>query len=181
MQDVRSNQVNSVTQTPLSPPLCLSPVFEMHKREDENGPGSGRLQCKLTSDYYNRALSGWEPFIEPWSCDVSWERSLTTNSQTSRLQVELNSTETLNINITSTLVELYNLVKNNWTQDYYSLSTRAENSPKMSPPGYKRRSPFVPFALRNLSGYKLWFTTIVTTADMYVFKNTIVMLIMFTM
>lgn len=26
----------------------------------------GVLECVLTSDYYNRVLSGWEPFIEPW-------------------------------------------------------------------------------------------------------------------
>lgn len=65
-------------------------------------------------------------------------------------------------------MDLYSVVKLNWMQDYYSLSNnRGETSPKSSPPGYRRRSPFVPFALRNLSGCKLWFTTIVTTADMY--------------
>lgn len=26
----------------------------------------GALECVLTSDYYNRFLSGWEPIIEPW-------------------------------------------------------------------------------------------------------------------
>lgn len=26
----------------------------------------GSLECVLTSDYYNRVLSGWEPVIEPW-------------------------------------------------------------------------------------------------------------------
>lgn len=32
--------------------------FETEKR--------GALECVLTSDYYNRFLSGWEPIIEPW-------------------------------------------------------------------------------------------------------------------
>lgn len=32
--------------------------FEEEKR--------GALECVLTSDYYNRFLSGWEPIIEPW-------------------------------------------------------------------------------------------------------------------
>lgn len=32
--------------------------FEMEKR--------GAVECVLTSDYYNRFLSGWEPVIEPW-------------------------------------------------------------------------------------------------------------------
>lgn len=100
-------------------------------------------------------------------CDASWEFGLTSNLKRNRLQFELNSTETLSINVTSTLIELYSVVKLNWMQDYYSLSNRVEASPKSSPPGYRRRSPFVPFALRNYSGCKLWFTTIVTTADMY--------------
>lgn len=79
--------------------------------------------------------------------------------------MEVNSTETLNINITSAFMDLYKLVKENWTQDYYSLTNRGESSPKSSPPGYRRRSPFVPFAVLNQTGNILWFTTIVTTAD----------------
>ena len=26
----------------------------------------GKASFKLTGDYYNRSLSGWEPFLEPW-------------------------------------------------------------------------------------------------------------------
>ena len=33
--------------------------------EQEVG-GGGTAKCILASDYYNRLLSGWEPFIEPW-------------------------------------------------------------------------------------------------------------------
>lgn len=51
--------------TPLSPPLCINDntVTEINP---DSIPGGGKLKCKVTSDYYNRALSGWEPFIEPW-------------------------------------------------------------------------------------------------------------------
>lgn len=28
--------------------------------------GDGWLECTLAGYYYNRILSGWEPFIEPW-------------------------------------------------------------------------------------------------------------------
>lgn len=30
------------------------------------GAGGGRLAGVLSADYYNRTLSGWEPFVEPW-------------------------------------------------------------------------------------------------------------------
>ncbi len=26
----------------------------------------GRASFRMTGDYFNRSLSGWEPFIEPW-------------------------------------------------------------------------------------------------------------------
>lgn len=52
------------------------------------------------------------------SCSLQWEQ----NSE--RTEVFLNSEDTLNINITSTLVELFNSVKETWTQDYYNPKER---------------------------------------------------------
>ncbi|XP_069683777.1 intermembrane lipid transfer protein Vps13D isoform X2 [Periplaneta americana] len=131
--------------------------------------GGGTARCILASDYYNRVLSGWEPFIEPWKCDVSWEHSLSTDLCRNRLQVHITAEDILNVNITNTLVELYKMVKENWTQDYYNLTPREryDNGVKMigSPPGYRRRSPFVPFAIRNDTGSRIWFTTLITTPD----------------
>jgi hypothetical protein len=34
-----------------------------------------------------------------------------------------------------------------------------------SPPGYRRRSPFVPFAIRNDTASRIWFTTLITSPD----------------
>jgi hypothetical protein len=34
-----------------------------------------------------------------------------------------------------------------------------------SPPGYRRRSPFVPFAVCNQTGSRIWFTTLITSPD----------------
>lgn len=63
LQDMRYSE----SQCSQSPSLCFTPdTQEVEQISRETGPGGGRLQCKLTSDYYNRALSGWEPFIEPW-------------------------------------------------------------------------------------------------------------------
>ncbi|XP_054285267.1 intermembrane lipid transfer protein VPS13D-like [Macrosteles quadrilineatus] len=129
---------------------------------------SGSANCALHSDYYNRTLSGWEPFIEPWSCSFQWDKTQ------ERQQVYLLSEDVLNINITSTLVELFNSVKETWTQDYYNPkdSARCDSATNLkalgSPPGYRRRSPFVPFALRNDTGSRLWFTTIITSNNTYI-------------
>lgn len=40
------------------------------------------------------------------------------------MEIHLLSEETLNVNITSTLVELFNSVKETWTQDYYNPKDR---------------------------------------------------------
>ena len=50
-------------------------------------------------------------------------------------------------------MEIYEIVKDNWMQDYYST-----NSSVMV-----KRSPFVPFALKNDTGARLFFTTYVST------------------
>lgn len=36
---------------------------------------AGQLKAIIGSDYYNRALSGYEPLIEPWKCDSQWSYS----------------------------------------------------------------------------------------------------------
>ena len=45
-------------------------------------------------------------------------------------------------------------MRDNWTQDY---NDDSKNSMKA-----RRRAPFVPFAIKNDTGIKLWFTTMVT-------------------
>lgn len=48
---------------------------------------------------------------------MSWDQSFSSNSL---IQMKVTSNDILNINITSTLMELYKTVKENWTQDYDS-------------------------------------------------------------
>ncbi|XP_049867189.1 intermembrane lipid transfer protein Vps13D [Pectinophora gossypiella] len=131
------------------------------------GAGGGRLAGALSADYYNRTLSGWEPVVEPWKFETSWEYTLTSGLSLGRMQVEVTSQEVLNTNVTSSLIELCQLVRANWTADYYApqASNSQEQSPKGSPAGHRRRSPFVPYALRNHTGHRLWFTTLLTTSD----------------
>lgn len=84
------------------------------------GAGAGRVRSMLSVDYYNRALSGWEPVLEPWWHEARWEYTLCSSLERARLQLELSSQEILNTNITSALVDLLALVRTNWTADYYA-------------------------------------------------------------
>ncbi|XP_037024186.1 vacuolar protein sorting-associated protein 13D isoform X2 [Bradysia coprophila] len=122
---------------------------------------TGSLKGTFASDYYNRGLSGWEPLIEPWKCDATWSYSLGSGMQRNRLHLKVNSEDMVKLNVTSTSIELYRIVHDDWTQDYYSQPASISNNKKsiqMSPNNYRRRNPFVPFAIRNETGVRLWFT-----------------------
>lgn len=80
---------------------------------------AGLAQATISVHYYNRHLSGWEPFIEPWSGNLIWDQTVGGRASTIARDIAITSKESLNINITSSLVELYKSVKEIWTQDYY--------------------------------------------------------------
>ncbi|KAK6626649.1 hypothetical protein RUM44_009125 [Polyplax serrata] len=147
-------------------PLLELSMSQLSLKQEIEGAGSAKFL--FTSDYYNRVLSGWEPFIEPWRCSVRWEHSLTSSLLRNRLQIQVQSEELLNINVTSTLLKLYSMVKDNWTQDYcnpHRTNQGPEDSQKSGAVALRRRSPFVPFALKNDTGSILWFTVLVKTSE----------------
>jgi vacuolar protein sorting-associated protein 13D len=85
---------------------------------------AGHLSGVFASDYYNRALSGWEPISEPWKCEAAWSYSFGQSGvRRNRLHLKIDSMDTLRLNLTSTLIELYELVKENWMQDYYAATS----------------------------------------------------------
>ncbi|KAG7207931.1 hypothetical protein KM043_009519 [Ampulex compressa] len=128
--------------------------------------GPGIITGTFSIDYYNRVLSGWEPFIEPWLANIQWEQTLTSSLNPKRLQLSIDSQDPVDVNVTSTLVELIQLVKHNWMQDYYLSSKNCNiNNTLGSGQAFRRRSRFVPFALNNETGCRLWFKTIIATAD----------------
>lgn len=123
---------------------------------------AGYLKTVIASDYYNRHLSGWEPVIEPWECKAEWNYSMGHSGNAgSLLNLNIASEKILKFNVTNTLIDLWSIVKNNWTSDYYAASSnQAVQSPTSA--GFKRRAPFVPFALKNDTGEKLSFKILLT-------------------
>ncbi|CAK1552704.1 unnamed protein product [Leptosia nina] len=168
-QDLRKVEESFADPLLVSTPsgASTSSIVDTNVAGRRTAAGGGKLKAQLTLDYYNRMLSGWEPIVEPWRFESRWEYTLSSALSLRRLQVEVSSSEILNTNITSALIDLVRLVRTNWTTDYYAPqgSGQAEQSPKGSPAGHRRRSPFVPYALRNLTGLRLWFTTLTTASD----------------
>ncbi|XP_077619905.1 intermembrane lipid transfer protein VPS13D isoform X2 [Crocuta crocuta] len=137
----------------------------------------GYAHFTLSGDYYNRALSGWEPFIEPWPCSVSWQQQAASRLHPPRLKLEAKAKPRLDINITSVLIDQYVSTKESWLADYCkqdkeidATTTEDWMGSSVDPPCFgqkvktpKRRQPFVPFALRNHTGCTLWFATLTTT------------------
>ena len=123
---------------------------------------SASSECILSGDYYNRELCGWEPFLESWRCHVHWKQnergqlgkfspSSEFPTKAPELELSVTSRQVMNINITSTLLNLYKTVSLNWSEAYSHQD--------------KRREPFVPFILKNETGSTLWFSTILSNHE----------------
>nr|XP_043893555.1 vacuolar protein sorting-associated protein 13D isoform X3 [Solea senegalensis] len=90
----------------------------------------GKASFILSGDYYNRELSGWEPFIEPWPCSLAWQQQAAGRLHPPRLKMAIRAKQRLDINITSVLLEQYNTTKSSWIADY---CREEEQSPQSSP------------------------------------------------
>ncbi|XP_063738866.1 LOW QUALITY PROTEIN: intermembrane lipid transfer protein VPS13D [Eleginops maclovinus] len=139
----------------------------------------GNASFTLSGDYYNRELSGWEPFIEPWPCFISWQQQAAGRLHPPRFKMGIRAKQRLDVNITSVLLEQYNTTKSSWIADYCKEEEQTpQSSPPLTwmgssvdPPSFvqtdvklsKRRQPFVPYALRNHTGCTMWFATLTTT------------------
>ncbi|XP_031422528.1 vacuolar protein sorting-associated protein 13D isoform X2 [Clupea harengus] len=140
----------------------------------------GNASFTLSGDYYNRELSGWEPFIEPWPCFLTWHQQAAGRLHPPRLKLGVRAKQRLDVNITSVLLEQYSTTKTNWLADYckeedvcaaQSLASVSWMGSSVDPPSFgqtdvklsKRRQPFVPYALRNHTGCTMCFATLTTT------------------
>ncbi|XP_078095172.1 intermembrane lipid transfer protein VPS13D isoform X5 [Mustelus asterias] len=137
----------------------------------------GSANFTLSGDYYNRELSGWEPFAEPWTSFLNWQQQAASRMHPPRLKLDLQAKQRLDINITSVLMEQYKRTKASWIADYCKKEEREGPGTSQWRTGIyldplmlgqkgkipKRRQPFVPYALRNHTGCTMWFATLTTT------------------
>ena len=66
--------------------ILLSNLYLWH---DLQHTGEGTSHATVMGDYYNRNVSGWEPFIEPWKCTMQWHRTGKTAKKGERTYVKI--------------------------------------------------------------------------------------------
>ena len=142
-------------------PLVELSLSSLHLKQRQDG--SGCLTSRLSASYYNREQSAWEPCMEPWGCTVD-RLSTQLSSKTQRNAVTIKSGEAVNLNLTSNLLELFRVVRANWGEDdYYSQGEAdlgGDSSSRQAvsaPTAFRRRTPFVPYALHCNTGFSLVF------------------------
>nr|CAB3267626.1 vacuolar protein sorting-associated protein 13D [Phallusia mammillata] len=121
----------------------------------------GSSTFKLTGDYYNRMLSLWEPFLEPWRCNISWqhEKSRSNQSRSGTWNLKVEASDRFDVSVTSALIDTVKKTKSTWQSDY-ELSTDGSKAKSSQSATSKRiRHPFVPYVIRNLTGCPLKFAT----------------------
>lgn len=133
--------------------LKILQKFDSLNEENLGRCYEGNVETVISSNYYNRRLSGWEPIIEAWDSSGNWKFCKSNADHSKSLHIHINSKHILKFNITTTIVELCELVRKNWTEDYFLRICSNENI------NIRKRNPFVPFALKNLTGEPLIFKT----------------------
>ncbi|XP_077532737.1 vacuolar protein sorting 13D isoform X2 [Haemaphysalis longicornis] len=150
-------------------PLLEIDLRETYISQELSKTFSGESKFFFSTGYYNRALSGWEPIIEPWRCHCLWEAAFG-KAGLSKFHFKINAEDVLKVNITTALLDLYQKVKQSWAADFYqlfsaerSLDNRDATMQVVDAP-VRRRSPFVPFAIKNDLGVAFRFTAFVSAA-----------------
>ncbi|KAK3737381.1 hypothetical protein QZH41_011519 [Actinostola sp. cb2023] len=120
-----------------NPPIRYAYFYFWH---DLQATGDGAAHCSLVVEYYNRNVSGWEPWIEPWSvyvikydvsnivdtslrCQLHWQQQHHTRSSPKRLLVKLDAPDRLDITVTSMLINMIKQTISSWTEDLYGTTT----------------------------------------------------------
>lgn len=120
-------------------------------------------QTNFYCDYFNSHLSGWEPFVEHCQVAFSWKiheprchlkSMLPPNILNNRFQVarrklaiKIEVKKMFNINVSRTLLDLFDKVRGTWMQDIVNFM----NIPPAKR-SFRQRQPFIPFALKNDTG-----------------------------
>ncbi|XP_066924160.1 intermembrane lipid transfer protein VPS13D-like isoform X2 [Clytia hemisphaerica] len=112
----------------------------------------GSSECQVATNYYNTRVSAWEPFLESWRFNVHWFKFLDEKQEKTVLKVD--APERLDMNMTSAFVDICKTTAGLWTTKLMEDQQDVRE---------KKRAPFLPFVLRNRTGVKLSFNTLMTS------------------
>ncbi|KAI5124698.1 hypothetical protein M0805_004304 [Coniferiporia weirii] len=97
------------------------------------------MMIPLTIDYWNLKNSHWEPLIDPWIFTVSLQK----DALSGRSHLKLSSHELLDINISSSFVELVISTANVWNREGYRVLQTARGS-------------YAPYRIHNRTGSSVY-------------------------
>ncbi|XP_054162795.1 intermembrane lipid transfer protein VPS13D-like [Oppia nitens] len=121
----------------------------------------GFSQMAFSCDYFNSALSGWEPFIEDCKLQLSWNvidrpfHIKTLDSHKKKISFHFELKEMLSINMTSHFIGLIKNVSHSWIQDIQDFMNLSPTKR-----AFRHRTPFIPYAIKNETGCRLRFYAI---------------------
>ncbi|XP_077510398.1 vacuolar protein sorting 13D isoform X2 [Amblyomma americanum] len=149
-------------------PLLEIDLRETYIFQELSKTFAGESKFFFSIGYYNRALSGWEPIVEPWRCNCQWEAAFG-KTGLMKFHFKINAEDVLKVNITTALLDLYQKVKASWATDFYQLFSAEKcledkDATLQGDTLVRRRSPFVPFAIKNDLGVAFRFTAFVAAA-----------------
>ena len=81
--------------------------------DDTHMNGEGSINCQFSIEYYNRIMSGWEPFVEPFKCHVRWNflPFYWSVASQQRPSIFFDAEDVVNVTCTRALLELVGTVK----------------------------------------------------------------------
>uniref|UniRef100_A0A8C8S488 Vacuolar protein sorting 13 homolog D n=1 Tax=Pelusios castaneus TaxID=367368 RepID=A0A8C8S488_9SAUR len=131
------------------------------------------FRCLCNSGNTSCVHLGWEPFIEPWPCSVSWQQQAASRLHPSRLKLEAKARHRLDINITSVLTELYTSTKQSWMADYCKQGKEVDTGKSedwigssVDPPSFGQSLPLVYLRTRSTASLTNLEHQIYTRAEM---------------
>ena len=98
----------------------------------------------LSCEYFNCALSAWEPCVEPWAVLINARAQ---QGEKNVARVVFKSKAKLELNLTPTLVQSITTAASAWSDDFQNVDASTE------------RTRFVPYCIRNRTGLPLTFWT----------------------
>lgn len=115
---------------------------------------AGAAKFEIAADHYNRSLSGWQPVLERWPCESDW-RLEADQEKKSKISFSIASSDRLSLVITNSYLQQYRAVIQSWVDEYERLTKQAEKQVA------RRRSPFIPFAIKNETGCDIRFYKVI--------------------
>lgn len=131
--DVQSASVRLVTESEFEFEvlnlfeLTLKEVYLFHTKKSLDH--RGHVKCALSCDYFNVYRNGWEPCLEQWTVTIAWDRKtekwskdgivtkVSSDAVTQKTSLQIISGETLNLNLTNTLMEMVCNLKKSWDSE----------------------------------------------------------------